>query len=76
MTHKLLSLIKNINKTHKGLGQMIALNILAAKAKKTVLNVAPAGCGKSVACTSVSHILSDRSKAFTSLTLAGLMRIK
>jgi len=55
---------------------MIALNILAAKAKKTVLNVAPAGCGKSVACTSVSHILSERSKMFTSLTLAGLMRLR
>jgi len=44
--HKLHQLIKQVNKTHKNLGQLLAINILAAKAKKAILNVAPAGCGK------------------------------
>jgi len=41
--HRLRKLIKKVNRTHRGLGPMIAMNILAAKAKKTILNVAPAG---------------------------------
>ena len=41
--HTLHKLIRQINKTHEGLGPMIVMNILAAKAKKTILNVAPSG---------------------------------
>ena len=44
--HKLRRLIKRVNRTHRRLGPLVAINILAAKAGKTVLNVAPAGCGK------------------------------
>ena len=43
--HKLRQLIKTVNKTHKGLGQLIAINLLAAKAKICLLNISPAGCG-------------------------------
>lgn len=67
--------MKKVNKTHKGLGPMVVMNILAAKAKKTVLNVAPAGTGKSVACDSVGVMLKERSRSYTSLTLAGLHRM-
>ncbi len=44
--HALRTLIRQVNRTHKGLGPMIGANILAAKAKKCILNVSPAGCGK------------------------------
>ena len=54
--HKLQQLIKQVNKTHKGLGPLIAINILAAKAKKTILNVAPADCGKSTAESLISTV--------------------
>jgi len=55
---------------------MVAINLLGAKAKKTILNVAPAGCGKSVAQKTVSAMLKEHSKEFTSLTLAGLYRLR
>jgi len=74
--HQIKRLICEINKTHKGLGSLIAMNILAAKAKKTILNVAPAGTGKSVACQAAHNSLGERSKLYTSLTLAGLIRMK
>jgi len=73
--HKLQQLIKQVNRTHKGLGPLIAVNILTAKAKKTILNVAPAGCGKSVSSDSSAKILQERSRRYTSMTLAGLMRV-
>lgn len=74
--HQLRNLVKKVNSTHKGLGPMIAMNILAAKAKKAILNVAPAGTGKSVACDSVGQTLHERSTRYTSLTLAGLNRLQ
>lgn len=74
--HKLRQAIKKIERTHKGLGAMIAMNLLAAKAKKTILNVAPSGCGKSAATNTVDNALRGRTKRFLSLTLAGLIRLK
>lgn len=74
--HKIRSLIKEIDKTHKRLGQMIATNLVAAKAKKCILNISPSGCGKSSATDMTFMILKDMSIKYTSLTLAGLMRIR
>jgi hypothetical protein len=45
--HNILSLIRSVNKTHSGLGAFIAMNLVAAKSRRCILNVAPAGCGKS-----------------------------
>jgi len=73
--HKLQQLIKQVNKTHKGLGPLIAINILAAKAKKTILNVAPADCGKSTATDTVYALLKDRAKKYTSINITGLQKI-
>ena len=74
--HKLAQMIKDVNRTHKQLGQLVAMNMLAAKAKKTILNVAPSGCGKSVASQSSANMLQERAKYYTSLTLAGLVHLK
>jgi len=73
--HAIQKLIREINKTHKGLGAMIAMNIIAAKAKQCIINVSPAGCGKSTATDAVTNLLKERAQKYTSLTLAGLKHI-
>jgi len=73
--HKIHKLIKEIDKTHKGLGAMIAMNLICAKAKLLILNVAPAGCGKSVSTDSITLMLGERAHKYTSITLAGLKNI-
>lgn len=74
--HKLRQLIRQINKTHKGLGPLVAINILTAKAKKCLLTVSPAGCGKSMS-TEITHmLLKGEAIKYTSLTLAGLIRLR
>lgn len=55
---------------------MVAMNILAAKAKRCILNTAPAGTGKSTATDTVAYLLRERSKRYTSLTLSGMAKIK
>ena len=70
--HAVRKLIRQVDKTHKGLGAMIAMNIIAAKAKMCILNVAPAGCGKSVSTDAVTGMLGEVARRYTSLTLAGL----
>jgi len=73
--HSLRKLIRTIDKTHRGLGAMIAVNLLCSKAKMTCLNVAPAGCGKSVTTDTLTLMLKDLAHKYTSLTLAGLKNI-
>lgn len=46
--HQLYSIIKGVEETHPGLGNAVAFSIIATKARKCLLLVAPAGCGKSV----------------------------
>lgn len=74
--HPLVLLIREISKTHKGLEEMVAMNLLAAKAKRCVLNIAAAGTGKSTATNTTAYLLKDRATKFTSLTMAGLIRLK
>ena len=42
----ILSLINDIDKTHKNLGNLIAVLHIASKARKLVLVISPSGCGK------------------------------
>lgn len=72
--HTLRRLIKQINRTHPRLGPLVATNLLCAKAKRCILNVAPAGCGKSAATDTVHTMLGTESTRYTSLTLASLHR--
>jgi len=73
--HTLHKLVKEVDKTHPGLGKMIAWNVLAAKAKKCLLNIAPANCGKSTATDTVWRELRGITRKYTSMTLAGLRQI-
>jgi len=54
---------------------MIAMNLICAKAKLLILNVAPAGCGKSVSTDSITLMIGQTAHKYTSLTLAGLKNI-
>jgi len=45
--HQLLRLVQEVDKTHPNLGRLTAVSVLAVKAKKFLLVVAPRGCGKS-----------------------------
>jgi hypothetical protein len=55
---------------------MMGMNILAAKAKKCILNVAPAGCGKSTVTNALARSLEGDCLAYSSLTTVGLMRLQ
>jgi len=74
--HKIVKLIRDVNVTHKGLGEMVAMNLIGAKAKRCLLNVAPSGCGKSMTTDTVAHALKDRCKRYDSITLAGLCKLR
>jgi len=73
--HSLIRLAREVDKTHKGLGNLVAINILAAKARKCILNISPAGCGKSTATDCVHRALGDKSRKYSSMTLAGLRHL-
>ena len=73
--HKLQQLIRGVEKTHKGLGELIGMNLITSKAKRCILNVAPAGCGKSTSTDTLGYLLKDRSQRYTSLTMSGLQKI-
>lgn len=74
--HAVIQLIREVNKTHKGLGELVAMNLIAAKSKRCVLNVAAAGTGKSTATDTIGLLLKDKALKYTSLTLAGLCKLK
>lgn len=46
--HQLYDVIHKVEETHSGLGNAMAFAIIATKARKCLLLVAPSGCGKSV----------------------------
>ena len=70
--HRMAEIIKSVDKTHKRLGNMTAVNILGALAGKCVLNVAVAGTGKSTATNTVKQLFKDNVITFDSITRNGL----
>jgi len=73
--HAIQQLVRNVNKTHKGLGELMAINLIGAKAKRCILNVSPADCGKSTTTDTVASVLGQSALKYTSLTLAGLKQV-
>jgi len=70
--HRLLEIIRSVNKTHPHLGPILAVNLVGAIARKCVLNVAPAGMGKSVSSETVADIFPKQVLKYESLTRSSL----
>lgn len=71
MTHKLVSLIDNVNSTHPHLGYLMAMTIIAIKAEQFLLVISPSGCGKSAVSAVIKRSRKD-SLSFLSITRARL----
>ena len=69
--HCLETIIDKVEKTHKGLGELIALEALVVKSHKLLIVVAPHGTGKSRASSFVGQ-QSKTSLLFDRLSVAGL----
>jgi len=69
--HYLSRVESYINSTHSHLGSLVAVSMLAVKAKKCLIVIAPSGCGKS---RSSSFVASQFQPTFAPdrLTIAGL----
>lgn len=67
-------LIDDVNKTHKNLGELVAVLQIATKARKMVLIISPSGCGKSCAMDTLAQHLKDKIKP-DKLSIAGLVVI-
>ena len=73
--HRLNEIRESVEATHKGLGSMLAFNILAATANQCLINVAVAGIGKSTVTWTVKEMWKDETKVFDSITRSGLRYI-
>lgn len=69
--HPLQDIKRSVDKTHKGLGNLVAFSCLAASAKQAAIIVAPSGTGKSTVGLMLKQIVPD-TKILDSLTRAGL----
>jgi hypothetical protein len=47
MAHKVTDLIHAVESTHKGLGRLAGMTLVASKARQCMITVSPPGCGKS-----------------------------
>jgi len=70
--HQLINLARQVNQTHPRLGPAVAFTLLCAKARKCVLNISPAGCGKSAASEAVAHIYTPQVRTYDSVTRGAL----
>ena len=70
--HRLYEIVCAVNRTHPGLGQMVAVNLLGAIARRCVLNVAVPGCGKSVTLQVLKRVFPGESMMILSLTKSSL----
>ncbi len=69
--HELRRVIKEIEHTHKRLGNLVAFGLLCVKAKKCLLIVAPAGTGKSRSSQAIA-LASPNKMIFDSITRSAL----
>lgn len=73
--HPMYKVIKDIDVTHLALGNAVAFSVIAAKAKKCLLIVAPAGTGKSVVAKVLARSYPD-AISLDSVTRSGLRDFK
>jgi len=74
--HKLLEYKRQINKTHRGLGNMYAFSLVASKARKVCVLVAIAGSGKTTVMNSVKEQNKEKHLSLSSMTRSGLKQIQ
>ena len=70
--HRLRQQIAATEETHRGLGKALAFNLISAIAKKSLINVAVAGIGKSTCTWALKAYFGDQCKIFDSVTRSGL----
>jgi len=70
--HELHKIKKATDRSHKRLGNMMAVNVVAAIANKCVLNIGVAGCGKSTVTNTIKKAFGDNVLFFDSVTKSGL----
>lgn len=73
--HQLYSVIEEVDKTHPSLGNALAFAIICVKARKCLLIVSPAGCGKSAISDTVGINHPDAVR-LDSVTRSGLKDFK
>lgn len=73
--HKLRQIKEGVEASHRGLGNMLAFNILAATANQCVLNIAVAGIGKSTCTWTIKEVFKDEVFVLDSITRSGFKYI-
>jgi len=75
MAHQLYTVIRDVEKTHSGLGNALAFSMICVKARMCLLNVAPSGTGKSVITNTLKKHYPDCVR-LDSVTRSGLKDFK
>lgn len=73
--HRLWDVIAGVDATHPGLSRLATAALVAANARIMMLEICPAGCGKSVVSRAIATA-APRSKFFDSITRSGLAPIQ
>uniref|UniRef100_A0A6M3M8M6 Putative helix-turn-helix domain containing protein n=1 Tax=viral metagenome TaxID=1070528 RepID=A0A6M3M8M6_9ZZZZ len=73
--HQLYEIIKEVEQTHSGLGNAVAFAIIATKARRCLIIISPAGCGKSAISDAVGSAYPEAIR-LDSVTRSGLRDFK
>ena len=76
MKHKLLKYKKQVDKTHKGLGNLFSFCLMNMKARKVAIIVAVSGAGKTTAIEAAAKINPDGNIIRDSVTRSGLKNLE
>lgn len=72
INHQLIQLINSVDETHPRLGRLVAMTVIAVKARQFFLIVSPSGCGKSAVSTLIKTNRKDDCLSFLTVTRARL----
>jgi len=70
--HKVKQYVKQVNRTHRGLGKLYGMALVATKAKKCMITIAPAGCGKSTVTNALRNLDWIETRIYDSVTRGAL----
>lgn len=75
MKHKLLLYKRQVDRTHKGLGNLFSFALLSTKAKKFAIVIAVSGTGKTTALKAAANVNPEENIFLDSITRSGLVAI-